>query len=266
MTQKSPRYLGMSGTQVGILAGLMVIAMLVMCAIFWMVSSVALPASSRSADSQPGASNPGQAAPTPAATATLMIFPTTVPSATPTPQVTIVPPGDWAMFETSGAQLWLPNNFIGGDMTDQRAKTIQKVSKLGKYYRLIVDDMKAAPKDYVLWMLDTDWDKSVIVSTVIARHQVLTAETKLENYIDDELTKLGHVPTINKNKKMTILGYETRQLVFQALLGTLEFTCVNYFIKDEADFWRVEYCVAPERYYELYPMIEKSMKTFYLVK
>ena len=55
-------------------------------------------------------------------------------------------------------------------------------------------------------------------------------------------------------------------IVFQTLLGTLEFTCVDYFIKDEADFWRVDYCVAPERYYEVYSLIENSIKTFYLVK
>ena len=266
MTRKSSRYFGMTGAQIGILAGLAAVVMLVIGGIFWMILSTTLPAEPLNTPGQPGGSNPEQSSPTLAVTNTPAKTATPEPSATVTPQVTIVPPGDWSMFETRGAQIWLPNSYIGGDMTDQRTKTIQKVAKLGKYYKSIVEGMKAAPKDEVMWMLDTNWDKSVIVTTVIVNHQVLTVDTKLEKYIEDELAKLRKVPTLNKNKKMTVLGYETRQLVFQALLGTLEFTCVDYFIKDEADFWRVDYCVAPERYYELYPFIEKSMKTFYLVK
>jgi hypothetical protein len=266
MARKSPRYLGMTNSQISILAGLAAIVVLAICAMFWMIFSTAFQAEPLAPNGQTGLSNQGQTTSTLAVTITTTPSVTLEPSATVTPPATIVPPGDWAMFETRGAQIWLPNSFVGGDMTDQRAKTIQKVNKLGKYYKLIVEDMKAAPEDYVMWMLDTGWDKSVIVSTVIVHHQVLTVDTKLEKYIQDELAKLNETPTINKNKKMTVLGYETRQLVFQALLGTLEFTCVNYFIKDEADFWRVDYCVAPERYYELYPLIENSMKTFYLVK
>jgi hypothetical protein len=266
MTQKSPRYLGMTGTQIGILAGLVAVVLLIICAVFWMILSTTFPAGPLVASGQPGNSNPAQNPSILAITDTPAETTTPEPLATVTPQVTIVPPGNWTMFETRGAQIWLPNSYIGGDMTDQRAKTIQKVTKLGKYYKSIIESMKTAPKDYAMWMLDTNWDKSVIVSTVIVNHQVLTVDTKLEKYIEDELAKLRELPTLNKNKKMTVLGYETRQLVFQALLGTLEFTCVDYFIKDEADFWRVDYCVAPERYYELYPMIEKSMQTFYLAK
>lgn len=263
---KPQLYMGMTGTQIGILAGLGLVALLTMCAMAWMIFSTSLPAS------VPVTNPPPPAGPS----KTPFVFPATyTPEATagmePTemsmPEGTLVPPGDYVKFEGSGAVIWLPDSFVGGDVVKHKSDVIKKIRKLGPMFANVADDLKGKlPSELVLLMIDSTSDVTLIITSVMVRHKTMESDTPLQEYVDTEFSLTTPMPTINATKKLTILGLEARRIVSQQHNGTLEFTDVEYFIKDGNEMWSISYSLAPAEYMQMLPFVEDSIKTFYLVK
>jgi hypothetical protein len=264
MTQKSPHYLGMTGTQIGILAGLAAVGLLIMCATAWMFFSTSLPASVPSnpstAPGQIPSTLPETSAPTVAITPELAM--------TTTPAGTLVPPGDWVKFEGSGAVIWLPDSFVGGDVIKHKSEVVKKIRNIGPMFYGIADGLnkKKLPPDMVLMMLDSKSDATLIVTSVTVHYKTLESDTTLQKYIDTEFSLVTPIPTINGIKKLTIQGFEARRMVSQQHNGTYEFTDVAYYLKDGNNIWTIDYTLAPAEYMQMLPFVENSIKTFYLVK
>ena len=262
MTQKSPHYLGMTGTQIGILAGLATVAVLIMCVMAWIIFSTPIPASIPS--NPPIARGQTPSALPDTSTPTAVVAPEL--TTTNTPEGTLVPPGDWVKFEGSGAVIWLPDSFVGGDVVKHKSDVTKKVRNLGPMFSKIADGLKKLPPDMVLLMLDSKSDVTLIVTSVTVHHKTLESDTTLQNYIDTEFSLVTPMPTINGIKKLTVQGLETRRMISQQYQGTLEFTDVAYYIKDGNDIWTIYYSLAPAEYMQMLPFVESSIKTFYLVK
>jgi hypothetical protein len=228
----------------------------------WMILSASLLASS---PSNPSIAT-GQNTATLTETSTPTVAATPELAATITPQGTLVPPGDWAKFEGPGAAIWLPNSFVGGDMVNTKADVIKKVRNLGPLFSRIADGMKKLPPETVLFMLDSKSSANLLITSVSVVHKTIEGETTLQKYIETEFSLATPMPTINGNKKLTILGLEARRIISQQQNGTQEFTDITYYIKDGNDIWTITYSMAPAVYMEMLPLVEDSIKTFYLVK
>jgi hypothetical protein len=269
MKRKSPRYLGMTGMQVGILATLSAVALLSICGVSWVILSTSASLSPPAAEAPTDLPIPATASPTDQASAE----PTSTPTPTPLPIATSAPPGGWVEFQAQGVDLWLPGNFVGGDMLDQRSETIKQVDKLGKYFKNVVVEMRNAPKETLLWMLDKNIDQSIIITLVVVQHYTSTQDKNIDQFVQDDLnsndngTPVAMFITVNETKKMTLLGYEVRRLTFQqSIAGGHEAIGIIYYIKAGADFWTIKYSLDPSEYVDLLPTVEQSIHTFYLTK
>jgi hypothetical protein len=270
MKRKSARYLGMTGVQVGILAGLSLMALLSIGGVLWLVLAMLLSPDTVAAPAPVATQIPVTVSPAPVEQATVQL--TDTPTALPV--ATVAPPGGWIEFKTQGAGFWLPNNFVGGDMLDERVETIQKVNKLGKYFRNVFAEMKDAQEETVLWMIDKNMDQSVIITSLRVQHFVSTEDKdkSIGQFLDDHLnndasgTPVAMLITINETKKITLLGQEGRRLIYQTREGEVDAIGVAYFIKDGADFWSALYVLDPNEFIDMMPMVEQSIHTFNLMK
>jgi hypothetical protein len=263
MNRRTRRYLGMTSTQLSLLGGLAFLALIILCVLGWMVlgSSFSLPASQA----------PNTAAPTLPPTLTRTPKPPTptkepTPTLTPEPIETAIPLDGWVKFETKSLiDLWLPKNFVGGDMVTQKSASARKVDSLPKIFDNAAKEMRAAPKEVVLWMVDKTGTSAPITSVVV-RRKVLADDADLKRFATDEVNGMNkQTPVITEQKSLTILGYEARRLVYQGYDVSVEFTAVFYAIKNGANFWTVEYRTAPGKYADLIPTIDTSIHTFYLL-
>jgi len=264
---KSTRYLGMTGTQIGILAGLAVVAMFSIGGLLWIILSIS---------SEPALPAPiGTPIPaTPSLTPTKQLTVELTLTITPTAPViaTIAPPGGWVEFQVQGADIWLPDNFVGGDTLDHRSETIQKVSKLGKYFANAVKGITKAPKETVLWMVDKNVDPSTIITSVVVEHFLSTEDKTTDQFIQDDLnssangTPVAMLITVNETKKMTLLGREARRLTYKQQIAVRQVIGITYYIKDGADFWSIDYILDPNKYLDMLPSVEQSIHTFNLTK
>lgn len=263
--RKKKRYLGMTGTQLGILGGAAAVALLLVCVLSWVMLSASAPASA-----QPTAVAATEIPSTP--TLQVVESPTSLP-ATPLPEVaTSVPPGGWLEFQTQGATLWLPDSFVGGDMVNKKQDTINKINALGKFYKNAVSAMKSAGPEVLLWAVDKTRKQTDIITTVTVEHTTSTEDTSVDEYIRSYLdssiggTPVAMVLTVNETKKMTLLGRDARRLIYSETYANHWVTIVSYYIKDGADIWEVDYLLIPDEYFDMLPVVEQSIHTFNLLK
>ena len=269
MNRKKALAFGMTGTQIGILAGLAFAALLSVGGLLWLVlSGMSSPVP---ADQQPVSGLPSSSAGALSQTPT---SPLAAPTATITPPVsaTTAPPSGWVEFKTDSAGIWLPASFVGGDMLQQKSATIQKIKNLGKYFQNEAQAMATPSKNIVMWMIDKNKTQSFIITAVLVQHSASTADKTLDQSVKDILndnsngTPVASMITVNGIKKMTLLGRETRRLTYQQQMVSNEGIGVVYYIKDGADIWSVGYAMGTYEYAGLSPIIDQSIQTFNLTK
>lgn len=269
MKKSKKKFLGMSQKQIAILAGFSLIILVMICGLIFFVLSNLF------ASPVPQPVSPGLVtspiAPSAAATATSLpsLTPTIASEAvlTATPAFPATPPAGWIKFESSGAELWLPDSFVGGDMTIKRNESIQKVNNLGKRFADVVASMKVADENVILFMVDKNVTHTVI-REVTMEYVPVPEEIALQDYIDAVYVSEGDLQiAIYENKKMIMLGRETRRLTYQSRLTYgLEGTVVEYAIKDGPGIWFVAYIFPPEQILDIMPMIEQSVATLNLIR
>ena len=259
MKPKSARF-GMTNSQLGILAGAAAVVLLVIGGLSWFVFAPPSP-------EQPTAVAT-QAPPTPSPHVQVIVV-TSPP--TPSPEVaTSVPPEGWVEFQTQGARLWLPSNFVGGDMRVSRAESINSVTRLGgARFKSTVKAMKQAPSRLVMWMIDKTVSNNPIIMNILVTHEVSAEGTDIEQYIQSSTmgASTAQSTTVFETKKITLLGREARRVAYrQQIQAGYEIAGVAYYIKDENDFWVVDYMLDPNKYTDMLSMVEQSIHTFDLVK
>jgi hypothetical protein len=264
MNKAGQSYFGMKQTQIAILGGLAFILMLSLCGFGYLVFSgfSALPSASPPPPIQ-AVATPTRAFPI----ITEATLPTLEITITPAVALTAAPPAGWIKFRTASAELWLPDYFVGGDMTVKRSETIQKVAKLGIRFSDVVASMKKEDKSTLLFMVDKNISDTVILE-VMVEHIILKEDLPLKDYIDQTYVSEGDLMVIiNENKKMTLLGREARRLTYQSRQTSgLEGTVIEYAIKDGLGVWFVAYILPPDQILDLMPMIDQSITTYKIIE
>ena len=255
----------MTVTQIGILAGAALLALTVIgVAVLFIFISAPL-----SSQAQPA---PATDLPTLTASPTIPLVDDT-PTPTPAPIIaTSLPPGGWVEFKTKNATLWLPAGFVGGDMLAGKQETINKVTRLGRYYKNVVSIMKSAAKETVLFMVDKTPMVTDIITTVMVTHYMSPEGDTLDEYIKNQMASSDSdgTPTamklaINQNKKLTVLGREARRLTVSTMFTGHEAVGILYFIKDGATVWVVDYTLSTNQYVDMLATAEESIQTFNLI-
>lgn len=267
MKKTSKYFLGMTQTQQLILGGLAFLAILSICGLGYLILSNAGVSRSVLPPLTQVVVSPTALIVGDAASPTLEFTPIPEFTLTPTFALPATPPAGWVKFETPGAELWLPDSFVGGDMTIKRKETIQKVNKLGKRYSDVVDSMKAEDETTLLFMADKNIIHNIITEVKV-EHLILKQDISLKDYIQETYVSEGDlVVIIYENKKMTLLGYEARRLTYQSRLTSgLEGTVIEYALKDGLNVWFVAYILPPDQILDAVPMIEQSIATFNFVE
>jgi hypothetical protein len=265
MKTAAKRYFGMTQTQLAILGCLAFLMILALCVLGYLISSGSAPTYS----APPAASIQSMTSSTPTlpgVTETVSTTPEVI--LTPTQSaLPAAPPAGWVIYQSTGVEIWLPDNFAGGDMFNTRSETIKRVNKLGNRYASVVAAMKKEDKSTLLFMVDKNQQATDMLQVKV-RHLTLIDDLSLKQYINQTYVSSDTLQvTINENKKMTLLGREARRLTYQARLGSgVESTVIEYVIKDGQDIWFVTYLLPAGQILDSMPMIDQSIATFNIFK
>ncbi len=263
MKRKSPRYMGMTGMQLGILAGLSVVAMCSVGGLFWVILSMSLPPDTPAVPAPNATQISATASPTNTVTAEL------TPTITPTAVIigTEVPPAGWIEFKTQGAGIWLPDNFVGGDLLTKGSETINKIKSQVSISKASLEMMQNGSSGIVLTAVDKN-STSLALTSVMVYHQKTDGIITLDDFVKAELSEseIAMSVVVFGKKKLTLIGHEAIRLELEYRASSRAFSKILYYIKDGADVWAVNYSFDPARILDMLPIVDQSIHTFNLVK
>ena len=226
------KYLGMTVRQLGILAGLAVVA----CLIFGVTGSLALRRGLGLFSRAP------QSTPIVQPSATLVIPPTITPTATitPIPYEQLIPYG-WTQHQTELMEIWMPPDFknaapgvVSAVAGDSVFLNLGLVSSLGR----------------------SSYPISVSVS-----YEPLTANT-LEESLKVKLSNIPMDINMVENRKVSINSKDAIRLMFEGKRDNLDVNDLLFVFQDGGTVWYVKYSAGIKEFYEQLPNFEESVKTF----
>ena len=228
------KYFGMTVAQLGILAGLAVLAFLLFCIVGWLFIRRGLRAAS-----------PLLPAPSPFATATLVILPTQTGTTAPAPQPyeTLIPAG-WVQYTSSLYEIWLPAGYKIADaehlVTGLGSEPIIDLSLNGTY------TSKSPNKIYVT-----------------VAYEPMTANS-FDEFLNQRLSALG--PLVSERSKVELNTVPAVRLVFTGREGNTDINELTYVVLDGTTVWYVQYTAVLTEFYNLLTTFEASAKTFRMVR
>ncbi|MEP0805545.1 MAG: hypothetical protein HRF47_08650 [Chloroflexota bacterium] len=233
------KYFGMTRMQVGILAALATVFVLVVCVGAFLVFRNLAP--SVSALPQPTA--------TPLPTVTLMAAPS--PTVTPALAPTAIPyeqliPAGWKQYKTSLVEIWLPANFKLGDK-----KALNQTAQLA-FNELFITEIPSKTSTY-----------NMLVSV---SYNLLTGDS-LDAFLDTQI-KQNLPPEIRVTDRRTVYvnTVEARRIMLEYRVNNIDINDMVYVFLDGNTVWYVEYVAQIGEFFENLPIFEQSIKTFRTVK
>lgn len=230
-------YFGLTIQQVGMLAGLAMLACLLFGAAGWLALRGGLGFFSRATEP----------ATTAMPTSTRLVFPTATLTETPTPvpYEQLIPYG-WTQHKTQLIELWMPPDFKSA-----APGVVSGVAGQAVYLNLA---------------LVSSSSKSGYPASVSVSYEPLSTGT-LDEFLD---AKLSNIPLeINKAEQMKVFinSTEAYRLMFESHTGSnLNINDLLFVFQDGSTVWYVKYSAEINEFYELLPYFEESIKTFRMVR
>ena len=230
------KYFGMTVTQLGILGGLAVFALLLFCIVGWLILGKAR-----------GLSTSQSATITPQPTVTMVLAPTPTitPAPTPVPYETLIPAG-WVQYRTVLYEIWMPTGYKTTKTTD-----------------VLVTGLGGNPiLDLSLQGSFSSKSPNKIYMTV--SYEPVTTDT-FENFLTARLTGLGLSPS--ERNKVTLNTVPAVRLIFSGRKGNnSDINELTYVILDGTTVWYVQYTAEITEFYNVLANFESSAKTFRVVR
>jgi len=259
------RYFGMTVVQVGILAGLAVLVGSVLCV------GLVLILADRAASAAPREvviASPALATPPPMPTSAPR--PTLTPEPTATPGVTSTPVPGWKRFEGSGAELWLPENYKGGNPATGLETIVAEIRALGPDFDEIANEVEQNLSDshVAIFAFDANVGDALTLTTVQVISESLDSDVEItmDAYLDAVIKNLPADYRVVERKIEILDRYQAGRLSVDYKITDQQVSVFRkrliYAIRVDDAMWVVQYLTERDDFKDALPIFELSIQTF----
>jgi len=230
------KYFGMTMMQVGIIGGMAVLLLVLVCVGGYLV----VRNRGQSADVQ---SIPTTA---PTVTSVVAVTPTLIqtPLPTPVPYAQLIPAG-WNQYKTPLVEIWLPTNFKLAD------KKTQNTSAGFSTPELLITEIPSKSSAYNM-LVGVSWE-------------VMTGDS-LDTFVQDQFPTLPYQAHVSDYRTVYVNSVEARRIVLELRVNNIDINDMVYVFQDGSTVWYVEYIAQIAEFFDNLPVFEQSVKTFRPVK
>lgn len=231
------KYFGMTKIQIGIVAGMAGVLILIVCVgVFLLFRNL-----------NPSVSAP-QMTSTPAPTVTSVVV--TLPTVTPTPAPTAIPyeqliPAGWKQYKTSLVELWLPSNFKLGDK-----QVLNQTAQLA-FNELFITEIPSKTSAYNM-LVSVSYD--------------LMTGASLDEFLEAKIKELPAEVRVTDRRTVYVNAVEARRLMIEFRANNIDINDMVYVFLDGDTVWYVEYVAQIGEFFNNLPVFEQSIQTFRPVK
>ncbi len=187
---------------------------------------------------------------------------TATPSATATPQPTMTPIPGWKKFEGDHIEIWLPESFVGGDLSENSDLMLEQAKTLGPEYESYVQTFLQNPSMFSLWAYDSDIGLSPYLTNLGITTDRLSYSVPLDTYVDESVSQFPDEMHLRERGRVTLNGREAQRLVVEIELPDATAMSLMYLLMDGKTVWMITYTTGPDEYEERVPVFEQSANTF----
>lgn len=210
---------------------------------------------------EPSATTAPTDMPEPTATPQPMATATPEPTATPVPAAPIA---GWEKFEGGGVELWLPESYEGGDLSQDVDLIANNLRSMGPDFEQMAQIIEQNPTMYVIWAYDSDVGASGFLTNVNITTQKVLSAIAIETYMDAVVTQLPEQFQVVEQDVVTLGEYEAGRLVIELDTGVVVAKEVLYAVQDGDTLWNITYATGLDEFDERLPEFESSALTFKL--
>jgi serine/threonine-protein kinase len=194
------------------------------------------------------------------------LSPSILPASKPVtlPTIEIMPtsiPG-WEKFEAKGVELWLPESYDGGNVSEDMQTVVEKIRSLGPEYENMATVIEQNPDMFALWAFDSNIGASgSLTSTAITFEKVLSVIT-VDTYLDAASSQLPASFKVTDRQITKLNKYDAGRLEIEFTISGTNGKELMYVVKNGNMFWVITYGTSADEFDQRLPEFEKSALTF----
>ncbi len=158
--------------------------------------------------------------------------------------------------------MWLPDTWVGGDVSRDLEVIIKRMRDLGSNYEGTAQMLEQNRSAFLLWAFDPKVGDSGFLTNVNVITEQVPSTVSMDTYLDAATRQLPVGFRAIERGLVSIEGYETGRLVLEAALGGQQIKEVIYAVKRETTVWAVTYATSAAEFDRRLPAFEGSIRTF----
>jgi hypothetical protein len=200
---------------------------------------------------------------TPETTATLAPTSTLAPTGTavPSPEAPLAPAG-FKKFSGEGMEIWLPEAFIGGNLSTDLDLIIANLKNLGPQFEQMAAQIEQNRSMFKLWAFDNRTAQTNFLVNVSVANQPVLSGVTVESVMSATAEMLPASFTVVEQKLLTTGAYEMGRLIIDAEIQGVRAREALYFIKDGSTLWLVTCASGRDDFAQHLVEFEQAVATF----
>jgi outer membrane murein-binding lipoprotein Lpp len=168
----------------------------------------------------------------------------------------------WVKFEGKGIELWLPDSYVGGDISENMDLILSRVRDLGADFEQIAQMIEQNPDMYALWATDSEIGPSGFLTNVgVTSEQILTT-VSVDTYLDAAEAQFPAEFQIVSREKVSLGEYEAGRVEVEFEYFGIFIKELLYTVKDGTTMWVITYATGLDEFEDRLPEFEQSANSF----
>ena len=184
------------------------------------------------------------------------------PASTITAEPTAMTLSGWQKFTGGGAEIWLPENFTGGDLSKNLDTIVSQLRKLGPDFESIANMIEQNPDVFVMWVFDSEVGSTGFLTNVNVTRQEVVSVVTVDAYLQAMEQQLPDAFTVTEKKKVRLGSYEAGRALLEMEINGVSGSELMYVVKDQNILWTITFATARSEFEQRLPVFEQSAATF----
>lgn len=178
------------------------------------------------------------------------------------PQPTATPIPGWEKLEGGGVELWLPESYEGGNLSEDLEVIVENLRRLGPDFEQMAQIIEQNPSMYVIWAFDSNvGSSSSLTNAMVTTERVLSAIT-LDTYLDAALNQFPDAFQVQERDIVTLGDHQAGRLLIEFVVQGVPGKELMYTVKDGTTMWVITYATGADDFDARLPVFEQSALTF----
>jgi hypothetical protein len=168
----------------------------------------------------------------------------------------------WEKFEGDDVELWLPESFNGGDLSNDLDVVVENLRRLGPDFEAMADMIEQNPSAFVIWAFDSKVGYSGFLTNVNITTERMLSAVSIETYLDAVTNQLPPQFQVVEREPVSLERYEAARLFVEFSISGVRGKEILYLIKDGKTMWGITFATGADEFNQRLPIFEQSILTF----